>query len=339
MNTLVSVLIAVSAALFAIFHSYPAPPKSPLLYQWEKNDGGSYFIADNYEIFYKDVMGSADSEDILLCLHGFPTSSFDFYLMLPSLRKIFGRIVFLDFLGLGYSDKPRFHTYSIFEQANITEALVARLRLRRVHILAHDLGDTVAQELLARQNEGSLPFQIKTVCLLNGGVLPKHHYPRWSQKLLRMPVVGVVASKLMNHLAFRVALSDVFGPNTKPTATDIHNYWHLARLKDGYRVLGLILSYIDERAEHEDRWVGALQKSAAPVHMIYGPADPVNPPPFQEHYRKEVPSSSIHVLPEHVGHYVQLEAPQEVIAAYLPFLEANGVKTKTISVTIPKRLF
>uniref|UniRef100_A0A0K8RIK8 Putative soluble epoxide hydrolase n=1 Tax=Ixodes ricinus TaxID=34613 RepID=A0A0K8RIK8_IXORI len=97
-----------------------------------------------------------------------------------------------------------FHTYSIFEQANITEALVARLRLRRVHILAHDLGDTVAQELLARQNEGSLPFQINTVCLLNGGVLPKHHYPRWSQKLLRMPVVGVVASKLMNHLAFRL---------------------------------------------------------------------------------------------------------------------------------------
>lgn len=232
----------------------------------------------------------------------------------------------------------RFHTYSIFEHANITEALVKMLRLKRVHILAHDLGDTVAQELLARQNDGVLSFQIKTVCLLNGGVLPKHHHPRWSQRILRMPVIGVVASRLMNHLVFRIALADVFGPKTKPTATDIHNYWHLSRLKEGYRVLGLIMSYIDDRFQYEERWIGALQKSFAPVHMIYGPSDPVNPPPFQEHYKKAFPTSSIHVLPIHVGHYVHLEAPQEFIAAYLPFLEANGVKTKTISVALPERL-
>lgn len=155
---------------------------------------------------------------------------------------------------------------------------------------------------------------------------------------MRLPIVGVVASRFMNHLAFRIALADVFGPNTKPTATDVHNYWHLARLKDGYRVFGLILSYIDERFENEERWIGALQRSASKVHMIYGPADPVNPPPFQEHYKKLVPGSSIHILHEHIGHYVQLEAPKEVVAAYLPFLEANGVDTKTISVALPDRL-
>lgn len=338
MNTLVSILIAACAAAFAIFHTYPAPPKSPLLYQWEKEDGGSYFKFQDYDIFFKDVKGNAENKDVLLCLHGFPTSSFDYYLVLPSLRKIFGRIVLFDFLGLGYSDKPRFHTYSIFEQANITEALMKKLGLRRVHVLAHDIGDTVAQELLARQQEGVLPFEISTLCMMNGGILPQHHHPRWSQLILRMPVIGVVASRFMNHLVFRVALADVFGPNTKPTATDVHNYWHLARLKDGYRVFGLLLSYIDERFENEERWVRALQKSASKVHMIYGPADPVNKPPFQEHYRKLVPGSSIHILHEHIGHYVHLEAPKEVVAGYLPFLEAHGVKTKTISVALPDRL-
>ncbi|KAL1436075.1 hypothetical protein MTO96_010827 [Rhipicephalus appendiculatus] len=319
MNTLVSIVIAAFAAAFAIFHTYPAPPKSPLLYQWEKEDGGSYFKFQDYDIFFKDVKGNAENKDVLLCLHGFPTSSFDYYLVLPSLRKIFGRIVLFDFLGLGYSDKPRFHTYSIFEQANITEALREK-------------------ELLARQQEGVLPFEISTLCMMNGGVLPQHHHPRWSQKILRMPVIGVVASRFMNHLVFRIALADVFGPNTKPTATDIHNYWHLARLKDGYRVFGLLLSYIDERFENEERWVRALQKSAPKVLMIYGPADPVNKPPFQEHYRKLVPGSRIHILQEHVGHYVHLEAPKEVVAGYLPFLEHHGVETKTISVALPDRL-
>lgn len=53
MNTLVSIVIAAFAAAFAIFHTYPAPPKSPLLYQWEKEDGGSYFKFQDYDIFFK----------------------------------------------------------------------------------------------------------------------------------------------------------------------------------------------------------------------------------------------------------------------------------------------
>jgi hypothetical protein len=35
--------------------------------------------------------------------------------------------------------------------ANITEELLQSLGVSKIHILAHDLGDTVAQELLARQ--------------------------------------------------------------------------------------------------------------------------------------------------------------------------------------------
>lgn len=44
------------------------------------------------------------------------------------------------------------HRYSIFEQANVVEALVAHLGLseQRINILSHDYGDTVALELLYR---------------------------------------------------------------------------------------------------------------------------------------------------------------------------------------------
>lgn len=336
MNTLVSILILLCAVLFAVFHGYPPPPQSPILYQWHAGDSASYFIVDGYDIFFKDVTGDHKGGEVLLCLHGFPTSSFDFYLVLPYLRRVFSRVILLDFLGFGYSDKPRFHSYSIFEQANITEALIGMLKVKGLHILAHDYGDTVAQELLARQNEGSLSFTIRTLCLLNGGIFPSHHRPTWAQKVLRTPLIGVMASRLMNHLVFRIGLSDVFGPNTKPTAADISNYWHLARHKEGYRMFGTLLSYIGERFENEERWVGALRKSSVPVHMIYGPADPVNPPPFDDHYRRIMPQPSIHVLPKEVGHYVHLEAPQDMMAAYLRFLEKNNIDTKSISVNLIK---
>lgn len=42
------------------------------------------------------------------------------------------------------------HRYSIFEQADIVNEIVSSLKIDELHILAHDYGDTVTQEILAR---------------------------------------------------------------------------------------------------------------------------------------------------------------------------------------------
>ena len=51
-------------------------------------------------------MDENSTKPALLCLHGFPSSSFDYYQMYPQLRRTFDKIIFIDFLGLGFSDKP-----------------------------------------------------------------------------------------------------------------------------------------------------------------------------------------------------------------------------------------
>lgn len=62
------------------------------------------------------------------------------------------------------------YNYTLVEQADLlTQLLLAIRHVDKVHILAHDYGDSVAQELLARHNEGSLPFKLLSVCLTNGG--------------------------------------------------------------------------------------------------------------------------------------------------------------------------
>ena len=40
--------------------------------------------------------------------------------------------------------------YTVMEQATLQEAFLRYLGINKVHILAHDLGDTVALEMLAR---------------------------------------------------------------------------------------------------------------------------------------------------------------------------------------------
>ena len=75
--------------------------------------------------------------------------------------------------GFGFSDKPRGLTpspYSIYTYADVVESLLEHLDVSAVHVLAHDIGDTVAQELLARHisrhTEGGLTGRIcRLLCM------------------------------------------------------------------------------------------------------------------------------------------------------------------------------
>src|SRR5213080_3993775 len=107
---------------------------------------------------------AAGSGPWLTLLHGFPTSSWDWARVAQILEPSF-RVLAFDFLGFGDSDKPRRHEYSIVEQADLTEALWGRLGIKETGLVGHDYGATVAKELLARAEEGTLDAQLKGVVL------------------------------------------------------------------------------------------------------------------------------------------------------------------------------
>ena len=104
-------------------------------------------------------------------LHGFPTSSFDWHRQWDALAGEH-RLLTLDFLGFGDSDKPADHAYSIHEQADLTERVWALHGVERTSLVVHDYAVSVAQELLARRRDGALPVAIERVVFLNGGLFP-----------------------------------------------------------------------------------------------------------------------------------------------------------------------
>ena len=85
----------------------------------------------------------------LLLIHGFPTASWDWEALWPALTERF-RVYTLDLIGFGLSAKPKDYGYSIVDQADLCEAYLAGEGVGSYHVLAHDYGDSVAQELLAR---------------------------------------------------------------------------------------------------------------------------------------------------------------------------------------------
>ena len=77
-------------------------------------------------------------------------------------------------LGFGLSAKPK-SGYSSDRQANIQMALLQELGVTEFDVIAHDYGDTVAQELLARRNAQGHEFGLGRMLLLNGGLFPEQH--------------------------------------------------------------------------------------------------------------------------------------------------------------------
>ncbi|KAK5848865.1 hypothetical protein PBY51_008552 [Eleginops maclovinus] len=213
--------------LVAVYLHIPPPHLSPALQKW--HSAGEAFHFRGREVFYRDSYGALGSSDIVILLHGFPTSSFDWNKIWEPLTQRFHRVIALDFLGFGFSDKPRPHRYSIFEQASVVEALVAHLGLsnQRVNVMSHDYGDTVALELLYRSDQnrtGHLTFN--SLCLSNGGLFPETHYPRLLQRLLKdSSFLAPLLTRLTNYMIFQKGIGDVFGPYTQPTDAEFWDMW------------------------------------------------------------------------------------------------------------------
>nr|XP_054114120.1 mesoderm-specific transcript homolog protein-like [Callithrix jacchus] len=205
----------------------------------------------------------------------------------------FHRVIALDFLGFGFSDKLRLHHYSIFEQASIVEALLRHLGLQncRINLLSHDCGDTVAQEHLCRYKQNRSGWlTIKSLCLSNGGLFTETHLPLLLQELLKDGgVLSLILTQLMNFFVFSRSL----------------------------------LQYINQRKKFRRCWVGVLASVTIPIHFIYGPVDPVNPyTEFLELYRKMLLRSTVLILDDHVSHYPQLEDPMGFLNVYMGFINS-----------------
>jgi len=142
---------------------------------------------DGQTIWALDVAaadGATDS-DPLLVLHGFPSCSFDWRHVLDELRA-HRRVVAIDFLGFGLSDKPDLR-YGMRLQADIVQGVARELGLTSVALLTHDMGDTVGGELLARSLEGTLPFAVTRRVLTNGSIyIDMAHLTNGQQLLLSL---------------------------------------------------------------------------------------------------------------------------------------------------------
>jgi pimeloyl-ACP methyl ester carboxylesterase len=288
---------------------------SPALREWR--DRGRTVQALGMNVFVVQANAGAQATPVLL-LHGFPTSSYDFRAVLDELARE-RPVVTLDFPGSGFSDKPPGYSYSLIEQADVVEVVCAGLGIQRVHVFAHDVGTSVATELLARRQAGLLGFGISSVTLMNGSVHVDMAHLTPAQKILRRPTLGPLFARLASYLTFRLQMRRIFGSPDAVDERELRDAWTLLRLDDGHLRLPRMIGYVDERARYRRRWIGALETLDVPGLILWGTQDPVAVMAIAEKLERETPGAKL-VRLEGVGHYPQLEAPARVAATVASFV-------------------
>jgi len=217
-----------------------------------------------------------------------------------------------DLLGFGLSDKPD-QRYSLFEQADLVEAVAGDIGLDEVALVTHDMGDSVGGELLARSLDGTLSFDVTRRVLTNGSVyIDMAHLTDGQQLLLALPDERLAEG--LGRDALVEALRGTFAPDAPVPDDDVQVGAELILRDGGDRLLPRTIRYVEERREHEGRWTGAIERHPSALTIVWGDLDPIAVWPMAERVHEARPDATL-VRLRGIGHYPMLESPDELAAA------------------------
>jgi pimeloyl-ACP methyl ester carboxylesterase len=262
--------------------------------------------AESLELFAR-VAGEGPTVTVL---HGYPSSSFDWRVVSEQLEGRH-RVVAIDLLGFGRSEKPWPHRYSISEQTDLVLGVWKALGIEATHLVVHDYSCSVGQELIARGGA----FELRSLTFLNGAVYPHLHRPTEAQQLLRGPG-GDDLVRAIDADLFVTSMRPTFGSARPATDDQLGDMWYTMAHDGGQRLAAALLHYIDDRAAYADRWVKAMEYTAIPATFVWGPDDPVSGSHMLAEIRRRMPHAHVDEL-KGVGHWPMLEDPQGVTAAIL----------------------
>lgn len=272
-------------------------------------------LAEGHRLFAVQEGAGPD----LLLVHGFPSSSHDFAAALPFLSRRF-RVTLFDHLGFGFSDKPTTASYSLLDQARRAGEVARTLGVVRATVVGHDMGLTVAVEMLCRHDAGEPGPVMDGLVLCNGShLIELANITRLQQDLLTEEGVTAFVTAY-DAERFAMGLRFVWGDASRTPEVDIRAiaYWVGGALD----VIGKIARYNLERERFSERWRTILSRTRVPIGVVWGDRDPIAV--LEIGRRLATMASGPLTVLEGVGHYPQMEDPAGWAAAVTSFGESGA---------------
>jgi pimeloyl-ACP methyl ester carboxylesterase len=264
----------------------------------------------------------------LVLVHGFPTSSIDYFALARELSSDFD-IFLLDFPGYGLSDKPPApHVYSLYDDARLLVYAITQVwKLTEFRMLTHDRGSSVgmiALEMLASLDPPAAPVDL---ILTNANIyLPLSNLTVFQTALLDPTTGRATAAATTPEMLAAGLGAATFMPRRTPDDPEIAALAKCFAHNDGIRVLPDTIQYLNERSADETGWLEALSKSPVSATVVWGLHDNVSPLRVPNYvwqtYLKSKPGRNRYWVVPGADHYLQCDAPAQL--AEIVRLTARG---------------
>lgn len=265
----------------------------------------------------------------LVLVHGFPTSSIDYYGLSRELSSEFD-IHVLDFPGYGLSDKPpEPYVYSLYDDARLLVDAVTRVwRLSEYRMLAHDRGSSVAMIAVGMLSGQDPPAAPVDLFLTNANIyLPLSNLTSFQTALLDDATARDTAAAVTPQMLAAGMGAGTFMPRRTLDDPEIAALAKCFAHNDGVRVLPDTIKYLHERAAGETGWLEALSTSPVNTTLAWGLHDSIAPLRVPNHvwqtYLKNKPGRNRYWVVPSADHYLQCDAPGQL--AQIVRLTAQGV--------------
>ena len=284
-------------------------------------EAGAFHDIGGHQVYVRDEPAADAGAGLppMLVLHGFPTNSYDYLTVLDALAAK-RRVILPDFVGFGLSAKPD-HRYSIRGAADTIEGVAAALGLGEVDLLSHDMGDSVAGELLARDLDGQLAFSVHRRVLTNGSIyLDLAQLTAGQQLLLSLPDEAL---QIPDEARYTESLAATCAPAHRPSDEELASQWELLTHNGGESLLPRTIRYIEDRRAEERRYTGAIETHPSPLGIVWGELDPIAVHAMTDRLLEVRPDATRTTLTG-VGHYPMVEAPERFAAAVLTSFDGEA---------------
>ncbi len=280
-------------------------------------DQGRFIRVNGNKIFIVTAGKAKEKGHGVLIVHGFPGSSWDWSGVVPQVAKR-TRVVVPDMLGFGRSDKPQTGTfedhYSLFKQADLFEAVAKQEGLTEVMLVAHDMGQTVASELMKRHQEGTLNFKIRHAIIFDGSTLINlvNLLPIQIKAMEGPDTLQPDTPKAEIESGINDSFADTY-PASKETLSIMADQ---ILYNEGDRVFNRQIRYMTQRMENLQRWQAGIINFNGPVSMFWAEDDPVSVVKMAYAWKDMQPKIELHIWPG-VAHWPMIDVPDRVAKVIL----------------------
>jgi len=260
--------------------------------------------------------GPVDADEAAVFIHGNPGSIRDWQSLVRGVGE-FGRALAMEMPGFGNADKPADFDYSVPGYASFLGRLLAKLSVRRAHLVMHDFGGPWGLAWGAAN-----PRAVASVTCINTGVLLGYRW-HYLARIWQTPVLGELFMASTTKAGMRMLLR-----HGNPRGLPAEYFDHVYKTFDRGTQRAVLRLYRNTRDTQEGarQLTEALRHLDLPALVIWGAHDPYIPVEFAERQRQVFPRAEVKILPGS-GHWPFVDDPDAVSRIVLPFLRKQMLHT------------